>query len=50
MAKLETTKDYNEVCWNTGIYLDMCNCEECSHKDECSGYDGEEDEEFVDEE
>lgn len=34
----------NEFCWQTGNYTDNCDCELCSHKYECSGYDGEEDE------
>ena len=36
--------DYNEMCWNTGIYSDCCDCMLCSHKDECSGSDMEDDE------
>lgn len=32
-----------ERCWETGNYTDDCNCEFCSHKHECSGYDGYED-------
>ena len=34
----------NEFCWQTGNYTGNCDCELCSHKYECSGYDGEEDE------
>lgn len=34
----------NELCWQTGNYTDNCDCELCSHKYECSGYEGEEDE------
>lgn len=30
----------NDICWRTGIYSDSCDCEFCSHKDECSGYEG----------
>lgn len=32
----------NELCWSTGNYTDECDCEFCSHKHECSGYEGEE--------
>ena len=32
----------NEECWRTGNYTDLCDCEFCSHKHECSGYDKEE--------
>ena len=28
-----------ERCWMTGEY-DGAECEECPHKDECSGYEG----------
>ena len=30
----------NENCWYTGNYTDECDCEFCSHKHECSGYEG----------
>ena len=36
--------DHEEECWETGNYSDLCICEMCPHKDECSGYDKEEDE------
>lgn len=29
-----------EVCWETNVFTDGCECEFCSHKHECSGYDG----------
>lgn len=29
-----------EYCWSFGRYLSDCNCENCAHKDECSGYNG----------
>ena len=32
----------NDNCWYTGNYTDKCDCEFCSHKHECSGYEGEE--------
>lgn len=32
----------NDNCWYTGNYTDDCDCEFCSHKNECSGYEGEE--------
>ena len=32
----------NDNCWYTGNYTDDCECEFCSHKWECSGYEGEE--------
>ena len=36
------TKDetHEEHCWRTGNYISDCNCENCPHKDECSGYNG----------
>ena len=36
-------EDKTEKCWKTGVFNSECNCEECSHKDECSGYEGGED-------
>lgn len=38
--QLEPTITPEEYCWQTGKYLSECNCEECEHKDECSGYNG----------
>ena len=35
----------NEDCWRTGVYNDNCDCEVCMHKDECSGYEGDRDDE-----
>ena len=32
----------NEICWETGIYDDDCDCECCYHKHECSGYENDE--------
>ena len=29
-----------DICWQTGNYTDECDCEFCSHKQECSGYGG----------
>lgn len=26
-------------CWQTGNYTDDCECEFCEHKEECSGYE-----------
>lgn len=26
-------------CWQTGNYTDNCECEFCEHKEECSGYE-----------
>ena len=37
------SKDPNENCWYTGDYTDECDCELCSHKHECSGYDNHDD-------
>lgn len=34
----------NELCWSAGNYTVECDCEFCSHKHECSGYRGEDDE------
>lgn len=31
----------NEKCWETGNYTDNCDCYLCGHKDKCSGYDKE---------
>ncbi len=31
--------DNEERCWVTGIYSDDCFCDFCSHKEECSGYE-----------
>ncbi len=43
MDRYETSTDArNEVCWETGIYDDDCDCESCYHKHECSGYKEEE--------
>lgn len=30
-----------ELCWQTGIFTDSCECEFCEHKEECSGYEDE---------
>lgn len=35
--------DYNELCWLTGNYTDMCSCWTCSHAYECSASGFEED-------
>lgn len=32
-----------ERCWETGEYNDDCICEFCNHKDECSGYEDDDD-------
>lgn len=32
--------DPTDVCWETGNYTEDCICEFCDHKDECSGYEG----------
>lgn len=37
-----TVEQNNDLCWSTGNYTDECDCEFCSHKHECSGYEGEE--------
>lgn len=31
-----------ERCWQTGEFTDDCICDFCEHKDECSGYEGDE--------
>lgn len=31
--------EYNEMCWKTGLWLDVCDCQTCSHRSECSGSD-----------
>ena len=28
-----------DLCWETGVFTDDCECEFCNHKEECSGYD-----------
>lgn len=28
-----------ELCWQTGVFSDDCECEFCDHKEECSGYE-----------
>ena len=35
--------DAKEHCWETGEYTDDCICELCNHKDECSGYEDDDD-------
>ena len=39
---LKLDDSYEEHCWETGNYNSDCDCEMCSHKYECSGYDGKE--------
>lgn len=29
----------NQICWETGDYSDLAECELCDHQSECSGYD-----------
>lgn len=38
-------REPNEHCWETGEYKEGCDCEVCMHKDECSGYEGDRDDE-----
>lgn len=33
-----------DLCWRTGNFTDDCECEFCEHKEECSGYEDEDDE------
>lgn len=33
------SNDASELCWSTGTYNDSCICEFCNHKEECSGYE-----------
>ena len=40
---MDTILEATENCWSTGIFSDECDCESCLHKDECSGYNGDED-------
>lgn len=35
----------SERCWETGEYTDDCICEFCSHKNECSGYENQDEDE-----
>ena len=35
----DTIMDREQVCWETGIYDNDCDCTICSHHGECSGYD-----------
>lgn len=37
--------DYNELCYRTGHHMTMCDCELCDHRHECSGYEGDDDDE-----
>lgn len=32
-----------DLCLETGEYTDDCCCDFCTHREECSGYDGEDD-------
>ena len=34
-----------DLCWKTGVYTDSCICDFCEHKEECSGYEGDDDDE-----
>ena len=27
----------NEMCWSTGMYSDICNCDCCQYSYDCSG-------------
>ena len=29
--------EHTEKCWSTGEWNDMCDCQLCDHKYECSG-------------
>lgn len=33
-----------DLCWKTGVYTDACICDFCEHKEECSGYEDDDDE------
>ena len=33
-----------DLCWETGVYTDSCICDFCEHKEECSGYEDDDDE------
>lgn len=28
-----------DLCWETGEFTDDCCCDFCEHREECSGYD-----------
>ena len=32
-----------ELCWQTGNFTDDCECGFCGHKEECSGYEEDDD-------
>lgn len=32
-----------ELCWGTGEFNDYCICDFCEHKEECSGYEEDDD-------
>ena len=34
-----------EKCWQEHVYYMDCDCEQCEHKYDCSGYEGREDDE-----
>ena len=43
MARVkEPDIDYNDRCYETGIFNDRCDCSTCEHKYECSGSDDDE--------
>lgn len=33
-----------DLCWKTGVYTDACICDFCEHKEGCSGYEDDDDE------
>lgn len=33
-----------DLCWKTDVYTDACICDFCEHKEECSGYEDDDDE------
>lgn len=37
MNDKKSIKEFDEQCYETGVYNDNCDCELCEHKYECSG-------------
>lgn len=42
---MSTEESYEEKCWRTHTFFSECDCEQCEHKYDCSGYEGDEENE-----
>lgn len=40
---MQNISNPTELCWETGEFNDSCICEFCDHKEECSGYEEDDD-------